>query len=65
MRETSTVPRSTNFDKIIEVGESVCQAKHYDFVLGDTMCCDDFYEGKWVSVDIFLDKNCLSVSIMK
>ena len=20
---------------------------HFDVIQGDTMCCDDFYEGKW------------------
>lgn len=35
----------SNFDKMIEVGESVHKGKKYEFIVGDTMCADDFYEG--------------------
>lgn len=35
----------SNFDKLLAVSETMNKAKNYDFVVGDTMCSDDFYEG--------------------
>lgn len=44
--ETNTELQYTDFDKITHLAEAIKQKKPFDFVCGNTMCCDDFYEGQ-------------------
>lgn len=46
VEETSTEFQHTDFDKITNLAEQLKATSSFDFVCGDTMCCDDFYEGQ-------------------